>query len=253
MTTSLTAIEAFTQLYRLAEDEDLRKRIVNFFKHKDKIVVLGSTGTGKTNLLNSLEVAAALVEAVPAMTRTEATEERGVIVDERPFKIIDTPGQAGHVSQRQKLYRELANERPIRVINVVSFGYHEYASGHGEALDDEGQVRGAWLERHRDNELTAMSEWLPLLGNREVTKWVLTVVSKADLWWNEHEAVLEYYRSGEYAELLKRSDPLLEHHVLPYSSVFHRFYGEAVLAGSFDDDDRLKTTRHFLQQLAALG
>jgi energy-coupling factor transporter ATP-binding protein EcfA2 len=253
VTTSLLAIESAAKLYRLAEDEKLVKRLANFFKHKERIVVLGSTGSGKTNLLDSLEVAAALVEPISATTRTQTAERRQVVVNERPFVVIDTPGQAAHSPQRQEIYREAMAKPPVRVINVVSYGYHEYATGSGEAIDGAGQVRNDWLERHRENELVAMREWLPLLGDRDTTSWVLTAVTKADLWWNERDEVLAYYETGPYADELKRQDPGLKHGVLAYSSVFHRFYGEAALAGTFDDEDRLETTRHFLQQLVALG
>jgi energy-coupling factor transporter ATP-binding protein EcfA2 len=252
ITTGLLAVESAAKLYRLAEDEQLAQRIINFFKHKEKIVVLGSTGSGKTNLLNSLEVAAALVEPIAATTRTQTVERKQVVVDKRPFVVIDTPGQLGHSPQRQEIYREGLANPPVRIINVVSYGYHEYASGSGEAIDG-GRAKEEWLDRHRENELIAMREWLPLLGDRDATRWVLTAVTKADLWWDQREAVIDYYETGAYAEELKRQDPGLKHSVLAYSSVFHRFYGEAALAGTFDDQDRLETTRHFLQQLVALG
>lgn len=240
-------------MYRLAEDEKILARLATFFKSKDTIIVLGSTGSGKTNLLESLGAAAALVDPIPSITRTQTPERRKVIVNERPFTIIDTPGQAAHAAQRQELYREGLANPPVRMINVVSYGYHEYATGSKEALNGQGSPSDAWLERHRANELTAMREWLPLLGDRETTSWILTAVTKADLWWSEHDAVVDYYENGPYAEELTRQDPGLKHSVLPYSSVFHRFYGEAPLSGMFDDEDRLQTTTHFLQQLATLG
>lgn len=252
VTPGLLAVEAAAKLYRLAEDEKLVKRVTNFFKRKEKIIVLGSTGSGKTNLLNSLEVAAALVEPISATTRTQTNERRQVIVNERPFFVIDTPGQVAHSSHRQGVYREAMANPPVRVINVVSYGYHEYASGSSEAIDGE-IARTEWLERHRENELVAMREWLQLLGNRDTAAWVLTAVTKADLWWDEQDDVLDYYNAGPYAAELKRQDPGLKHSVLPYCSVLHRFYGQAALAGTFDDQDRLETTRHFLQQLVALG
>jgi energy-coupling factor transporter ATP-binding protein EcfA2 len=251
--TGLVALETAAKIYRLAEDEKVLTRLANFFKSKDTIIVLGSTGSGKTNLLESLGAAAALVEPIPAITRTQTPERRKVVVNERPFTIIDTPGQKAHAAQRQELYRAGLAKPPVRVINVVSYGYHEYATGSGEALDGQGSPSSGWLERHRANELTAMREWLPLLGDRNTTSWILTAITKADLWWNEHDAVVDYYENGSYAEELRRQDSGLKHSVLPYSSVFHRFYGEAPLAGTFDDEDRLQTTTHFLRQLATLG
>lgn len=252
-TTTLLSIEAAARLYRLAENENFARRVLNFLKGSEKIVVLGSTGSGKTNLLDSLAAAAALIEAIPSTTRTQTPEPRSVIVNERPFVIIDTPGQVAHAPQRQVVYREALAKPPVRIINVVSYGYHEYATGSAEALDEDGLPRDDWLERHRENELTALREWLPLLGTREMAQWVLTAVTKADLWWNERDTVFDHYENGAYATALKEHDAGLKHVVLPYSSVFHRFYGEAALAGTFDDANRVETTSHFLQQLVALG
>jgi energy-coupling factor transporter ATP-binding protein EcfA2 len=246
-------VEVLAKLYRIADDERFLDRLKNFFKRKETIIVLGSTGSGKTNLLDSLGVAAALVEAIPSIARTTTPERRNVIVNERPFTVIDTPGQKAHQAQRQVVYREAMAKPPVRIINVVSFGYHEYATGSEEALDGQGTPQASWLSRHRANELAAMREWLPLLGNGDTTSWILTVVTKADLWWNEREEILEYYEQGTYANEIQGADPHLRHSVLPYSSVFHRFYGAGHLSGTFDDEDRLQTTRHFLQQLVALG
>jgi len=249
---ALIAIKTAASLYRLAENEGFIDKIKNFFKRKETIIVLGSTGSGKTNLLESLAVAAGLVEAIPANTRTQSVDKRKVIVNERPFVIADTPGQAQHAPHRQTLIREALANPPVRIINVVSYGYHEYATGSAEAVE-QGMPRESWLERHRENELEAMSEWLPLLGDRGTTSWILTAVTKADLWWNQREDVLRYYNCGPYAEMLNRQDPGMRHAVLPYCSVFHRFYGTAALAGTFDDEDRLQATGHFLQELVALG
>jgi len=140
---------------------------------------------------------------------------------------------------------------PVRVMNVVSYGYHEYAAAAGEALTSTG-VSESFLQRHRDNELTALNEWLPLLGDRTVTRWIFTVVTKADLWWDKYDEVLEYYQIGPYAEKLRGVDSRLRVATLPYCSVVHRFFGTAKHAGSFDDEDRMRTNKHFLHQLVDL-
>ena len=253
MADPLTTLGAAARLWRIADDVGLLKRVANFFKKKERIVVLGSTGSGKTNMLDSLAAAAALVEPISAQTRTTATDTREILVNDRPFVVIDTPGQQEHAPARQRVYREALAKPPVRVINVVSFGYHEYATGSADALDRDGQPREDWLMRHRENELLALQEWLGLLGDRSSLEWVLTAVTKADLWWDKKDEVLDYYTNGAYADALRRSDPGIQHAVLPYCSVFHRFYGKSRLPGTFDDQDRLTATRHFLEQLVVLG
>ena len=47
-----------------------------------------------------------------------------------------------------------------------------------------------------------LSEWVGLLGDRETAGWLITVVTKSDLWWEQRATVREYYESGAYHEAL---------------------------------------------------
>ena len=67
---ALAAAEAAAIMWRIADDQGFWEKLADFFKKKETILVLGSTGCGKTNLLTSLAAAAGLVEAIPRMSRT---------------------------------------------------------------------------------------------------------------------------------------------------------------------------------------
>ncbi len=246
-------VQLASAVWGLADNQDLLTRVLDFFRTKHTILVLGSTGTGKSNLIRSLNAAAGLVDAIPSGTRTEAVQPHKVRVNSSPFRVIDTPGQRHHQSERTRAIREALATPPVRVINVVSYGYHEYGQASSEALDANDQPRPDYLDRHRSNELHAIREWLPLLGDRTVTAYVCTVVTKADLWWSERDDVTRYYQEGEYAAAIQQADPHLTHAVLPYCSVVHKFYGRSRLSGDFDDEARVSTTSHFLSQLVALA
>lgn len=253
MTEIAAAVEVGTALWRAAEELKFREKITDLFKKRETIIILGATGCGKTNLILSLNAAAGFVDSIPRANRTEASIRQRVRINDKPFRVIDTPGQAYHEADRLASVRELSTRSNVRIINVVSFGYHEYGRNPQEAVDQDNHARSQYLSTHREEELRALHEWLPILGDRSITKWILTVVSKADIWWDNNEEVLDNYRSGAYAEEIRRQDPKIRHAVMPYCSVAQKFYGRVPLSGNFDDKTRMNVDKHFLSQLVGLG
>jgi energy-coupling factor transporter ATP-binding protein EcfA2 len=252
MTEIAVAIEVSAALWRASEDLKIAEKLRDIFRKKEVLIVLGASGSGKTNLIVSLNSAAGLVDPIWRMNRTTATVRHKVRIKGQPFQVIDTPGQALHESDRLSSVRQVAAQPMVRVVNVVSYGYHEYDTDASNAVRPDGQPRAEFLDKHRNEEVRALKQWLPILGDRNTTKWVMTAVAKADLWWHDQESVLRHYKDGEYNQMIRASDSRLHHVVLPYCSVAHKFYNATPLDGSFDDSDRMKTNIHFLQQLVAL-
>lgn len=93
-----------------------------------------------------------------------------------------------------------------------------------------------------------MAEWTELLGDRQTTHWLITVVTKADLWWDRHREVIDYYTSGPYHMALGSAQSL-NPKVLHHSSVFHKFYGRVPMSGMFDQNDREIARKHFAEVL----
>lgn len=251
---AVAVVEGGAALYRLADDVGLLKRIVNLFKRKEKLIVLGRSGTGKTNFLVSLAASAGLVEAVKATDRTVRTVEQSVVINDQPFIVFDTPGQEQHDYDRTSQIRARMTDpdSKCRVINVVSYGYHEYGTAI-DPLTGSGIADMDYLTRHRELEISRLSEWVPFLADRDVSSWVLTVVTKADLWWDQRDDVLHYYENGAYDQAIRQQDPNIHHVVLPYCSVVHKFFGTAPVSGNFDDEERLRVNLQFLRKLVELG
>jgi hypothetical protein len=168
-------------------------------------------------------------------------------IENQPFRFIDTPGQDEHISRRSLAFREATSQGATGIINVVANGYHEYDVDPDKALTKSGKVREEFLGIHRNAEIEALDEWIHLVPASRA-RWLLTVVSKADLWWHEREQTLDHYRSGEYGKRVKE-DTRLHHWVLPYCSVIHRFYGRGSVSGHFDDAERRRTRTHLLSSL----
>ena len=82
-----------------------------------------------------------------------------------------------------------------------------------------------------------LSEWEPLLGSKETSRWLMTIVSKADLWWDDQTDVMKYYSTADYFRCLGGAQSL-NPVVVAYCSVFKKFYGEGFLSGQFDEENR---------------
>jgi energy-coupling factor transporter ATP-binding protein EcfA2 len=234
------------KLIELAVKQGWIDRLVDALKKKHRIIVLGSTGAGKTNFIDSLT--ALVPKTIGQMERTEFAKHNAIKISKSPFIFVDTPGQLHHHSRRIKAIREAMRKKIAGVINVVSFGYHEGRTGKREALRVDGTIKESFLEKNRKVEIEALDDWKILLGGRETVDWLITVVTKADLWWNQRDEVLEYYQRGAYYEALGTAQSL-NPVVLEYCSVFHKFFGEGPLSGTFDEDDRVRLRAHLLREL----
>ena len=76
-------------VYDLAKKQGLTDKLLNAFKKKQKILVLGSTGVGKDQLVGSLTDP--LAEAISKMNRTAFNSKLSIDVLKQPFIFINTP------------------------------------------------------------------------------------------------------------------------------------------------------------------
>src|SRR5438270_5656647 len=246
----LEGIAAGTELLIFAHHEGFLDRLRNSFKKRHRILVLGTSGVGKTNFLSSLVLP--LPSTIDYMDRTQFAQGWRVQIGDSPFLFVDTPGEDLHQTRRMDAIREALARGVDGVINVVSYGYHEGRSGKDIATEN-GHTREDFLEERRFYEISAVQEWAPLLGDRETANWLITVVTKADLWWNTRAEVLEYCERGTYAQNLGSAQQLRPV-VLEYCSVLKRFYDEVPLSGEFDDRERIRARQRFFEHLlASLG
>jgi energy-coupling factor transporter ATP-binding protein EcfA2 len=251
MATGIAEAAAALELINTARKQGWLDTLVTAVRKKHKVMLLGSTGAGKTNFLNSLTDL--VPKAVEIMNRTEIAKKHRLKIQKKPFVFIDTPGQKLHESRRLKAIREAMAGGISGIVNVVSYGYHEYRTGSKFAFDNDGSVSEEFLQEHRAAEINAVQEWIPILGGQDAADWLITVVTKADLWWSRRDEVMQYYQAGPYYDALgpaKSLHPV----VLEYSSVFQKYFGKAPMSGDFEDADRIRAKAHLIQELlAAIG
>ncbi len=239
------------ETFKLAHRQGWLDGLRTLFRKRQAVLVLGSTGVGKTNLIGSLTEL--LPAAIHHMTRTEFAARHKLRIGSEPFVFIDVPGSTEHRPRRVKAIREAMATGTCGVINVTAYGYHEWKIGSRTAVTTEGQVIKTFLKHHRGVEIAALPEWAALLGDVEAAAWLMTVVSKADLWWDQRDKVLTHYRDGAYAKAMKEAAQQ-SHTVLEYCAVFHKFYSQGRLSGHFDEHERARVRAQlFAALLAAAG
>ena len=250
MTTGVSETTIVLKVLELAQRQGWLDRLLLALRKKQRVLVLGSSGAGKSMFLESLTET--LPTAISRLNRTEFAQKHAIKIGKSPFEFFDTPGQVLHKERRMAAIRD-AMAKPIAgIINVTAYGFHEGKIEKKHAIDG-GKARESYLAGRRQEEIEALREWLPLLGSRDTTGWLITAVTKADLWWGDREKVMEHYSTGAYgAELANAKE--LRPVVIEYCSVFQPYFGEAPMDGTFGDADRTRAKGHLMKQLlAAVG
>jgi hypothetical protein len=218
MVASKLLLKAVEQVVDTAIEQGWLDKIVSALSTKRRITLLGSTGVGKTNFLNSLKKFPPA--AISYVNRTRYASDHDLKLSKRKFTLVDTPGDVGYTAARLRTLRENMTRGKIGIINVVFYGYHEYGADLHAVFTDGDQPKSEYLDRHRLIEIEALKEVLPLVGSRDTCDFFLTVITKSDLWWDDRLAVIPYYTLGDYANELSKSD-LPPPMVVDYCSVIH--------------------------------
>lgn len=226
------------------------KKLLASLRRKKTVLVLGASGAGKTQFVNSI-----LDPLSPRLTSSERTtgaHPRRALIKDNPFRLIDTPGQLLDEGKRKPAIRDAVRKGVEGIVNVVSYGYHEAAeAGASRAVPDRGRAvaRPEYLKERRAAELDLLSEWAPLF-DETTTRWVLTVVTKADLWWpDDGDRIRRSYEQGVYSGRLLELRSI--HSVVPYCSVIGPFYGFRT-GGRFGDEHRNRLRQNLLRSLLEL-
>lgn len=246
------AIKAGTAAYKLAKRQGWIDQFLQRLKHTENVLLVGTTGVGKSQFIDSLSTD--LPVFISEFTRTADVTTQVLKYDGDFFRFIDTPGEVRLRARRVAAYnRMLSAKEPGGIINVVCNGYHEYAAGRSlNPLTMDGQASEEYLQQHRETEIASLADWVPVLLHPPVVSWMVTVVTKADLWWAQREEVVAHYTSGAYREALGPVDWLAPT-VVTYSSLRHKFYGTAPTDGYFDDADLSLSRQRLLTHLVQLS
>lgn len=209
------------------------------FDSRHTIVLIGCRGVGKTSLVHYL----GSEPSVAVWEQPEPTVSIGkTSVDESRFGnrswILDTPGQS---VKNPRFSRDV--HKADLIIDVVANGYH--------ARPNQPQVRSdkelrSTVSANRKQELLSAESWAEILAPFGPIK-LLTVVTKADLWWDDRADVMSWYETT-YFEAWRHVAPRA--HTVAFSAKYERYRDFKSIARDFDDRVRHRVVSSFEKTLS---
>ena len=199
-----TAFEAGLAIYEnRSRLEALARRIRFRIKRGHlRIGVFGLGGTGKTTL-------GYVLVGVPRRINKSVSVQEFHLSGDLECTLLVAPGQGRRIELVwPALFRSVADGSMTGVVNVVSWGYHSFAGvgfrDHAAYQDgmDEREFLLAYSSMRRERELEALRTMTPHLKSAPGDLWMITLVTKQDLWWKDQLKVRDYYETGEYNELI---------------------------------------------------
>lgn len=171
-----------------------------------KIITLGYTGVGKSSFITKILGASRTETDIS----TKSPTDRSINIDEKYVVIIDTPGNEAFFNKlKPSLKKEIDRVKSVGLINVVSFGYNDsrsrdiYGPSKPETFDKNNKINEKFLSWQRDEDLLHLKKCMDEVIFPEHVSWVLTIINKAELWFDKKELVDQYYGiGGDYRNAL---------------------------------------------------
>lgn len=213
-----------------------------------RVAVFGTSGAGKTEIIRAL-VEEPVGERDPE--RTGFYQKKVMqLKNGRKILLIDAPGHSTLVTERNAVTEMIVGKKIKGIINVVTYGYNEAIETEDVTIfkvpstssSVTREVKDEYLNTNRKNELNQINEWSKFITGKSKIEWVITIVNKADIWYNKKEKVLDYYNNGEYYTGFTSSiSQVCTTNVFPYCSLIAPFGKKTML---LDFSEREKTKMH---------
>lgn len=221
VTDMLMGLKYTATIAQVASKVPLYKRLYNGILPRKKILVVGESGSGKTQFINVLKLVGGTVKK-STMNVTIVTVS---LPNGRKVDFVDTPGQQTLQDQRQRAINDISRNKYDGIINIVCYGYQVNDSTKESDVFQVGSsnVKASYLENNRQLELKQVKEWLPRIDNIKKLEWVLTIVNKADIWYEVKDEVMAYYNSSYHDQMVKIGQ-FIQTPTIPYCCVISPFF-----------------------------
>lgn len=174
------------------------------------VLTFGPAGTGKTTLANILSGNSEHL-STPGRYETSLVVEEVQLPGDLISTVLVAPGQRRYMDTVwPELYRQLPKGRTGGILNVVSYGYHSFAdvSYKESTYYQDGMTKADFLVAYQDQrrhvELEVIERLVPRISDTQQKIWMITLVTKQDLWWQHRGDVREHYTKGEYNKSIAR-------------------------------------------------
>lgn len=171
------------------------------------IIVFGPSGVGKTTLAHCL--------GIHELKNFEYDMSLGIdeykLKGTRPGILTVAPG---HERARKQwwgqLFGRVAKGGVNGIINVVASGYHSIGgkeSYQKSSFFKNGMTPSEFVEAHvagmKEVELEIMRDLTARIMYAPDELWMLTLVTKQDLWWPDRDGVEAHYAEGQYNDMIE--------------------------------------------------
>jgi hypothetical protein len=197
-------------------------------KPKPGILILGSGGAGKTTLGKLLAGEFDFLVDEPGAYNESIGIESYTLKDAPNVEIVVPPGQQHRRDATwSDLHADLAAGKFRGVMLLNSYGYQTLGQisykDHALYKGNKDEFMKAYLEDRRADELSIFRQLVPHIKASRQRLWLLTLVTKQDLWWPKRSEVEQHYRQGEYgaavATLLSGQDQRRLTHEMLFASL----------------------------------
>ncbi len=197
------------------------------------ILIIGPGGVGKTTFAQLFSGKYDSPLEVPGVYEESIDLERYTLEDDPSIELIVPPGQR---HRRDATWTEL--EKSIGagafrgIIVVASYGYHSLGEisykDHRLYRGDDAVFLANFLRECRGDEVGVIRRLAPHIRGIGRKSWILTLVTKQDLWWHECAEAESFYRAGEYGTII---DEVVGH--LGQSRLRHEFAFTSLVISNF--------------------
>lgn len=185
------------------------KRIFNRLKYGHiQVAIFGPPGAGKSTLGRFLSGNMGELTS-PSGYIASADIEPYLLSGEIVCTITALPGQERLRDETwTRFYRHLSSGKSTGVINVVSYGHHaldmSYKRHNLFTVDmSKKEFLQAYVEDRKKEEVRILKDLASRLRDAPGTIWMITLVTKQDLWWAQRDAVEDHYCKGEYNSIIE--------------------------------------------------
>jgi len=173
-----------------------------------KVAIFGPGGVGKSTLGKYLSG-----EFLPDLY--DHGYKESISIEEYSFDgdvicdILVPPGQPRRDYTWTELFQNLSSGDIQGVINVVSAGYHSFnelsykeTKSYQQGMSVDGFVQ-AYTEASMQRELDVIERLTPRLCDAKAKIWMITLVTKQDMWWDQRDRVKRHYTDGKYNDFIE--------------------------------------------------